>query len=134
MANFGRQVKKEAEISRLEGMVRALETFEVRATMMLGVYEAMAGPVDGALMQQVQEGVAGKEYATKPEFYQAVVGVARSILAEEEFRLAEAALALKEEQSPKAPHSQDMLAAAVAGLQLSSPGTVGTPEDEQVGG
>lgn len=132
MGNFGRQVKKEAEISRLEGMVRALETFEVRATMMLGVYEALAGPVEGELMQKVQEGISGKEYKTKPEFYQAVVGVARSILAEQEFERATAEL--RERESQEAPSSQDTLDAAVAGLQLSGLGTGDTPEGGQAEG
>ena len=128
MGNFSRQVKRTNEIERLESMVRALETFEVRATMMLGVYEALAGPVEAELMQAVQDGIAGKEYKTKAEFYTAVVSVAKSILVEREFDRASEELAA---QSQEAPNSQDTLSAAVAGLRLSASDISGTPEGGQ---
>lgn len=128
MANFDRQVKRANKVDQLESMIRALETFEVRATMMLGVYEALAGPVEATLMQAVQDGIAGKEYKTKAEFYTAVVSVAKGILVEQEFERASAELAA---QSQEAPSSQDTLSAAVAGLQLSVSDTSGTSGDGQ---
>lgn len=131
--SFSRQVKKAGQVERLEQHVAALETFEVRAMMMLGTYEAIAGPVPADLMKAVQEGIQGKEYKNKAEFFEAVVGVAKSILAEEEFRRAEAELAARTE-SQGAPGTQDTLNAAVAGLQLSLSDTSGTPEGGQAEG
>ena len=134
MSNFKRKFQRESEISHLEGMVRALETFEVRATMMLGAYEALAGPMDERFMQAVQEGVRGKEYQTKQEFYQAVVSVASAILAEQEFERASAELAAREGESPVVPHTPGMLDAAVSGLQLSASDNGDTSPSGQGGG
>ena len=132
MSNFKRKFQRESEISQLEAMVRALETFEVRATMMIGAYEALAGPMDEKFMQAVQEGVRGKEYATKAEFYQAVVSVAKSVIAEEEFaRATEDLEARQATESPAVPHTPSMLDAAVSGLRLSVSDTSDTSQGGQ---
>lgn len=85
MSNFNRQIKKLGQLERLENELDGLRMFEARATMVLAVYEALAGGIENELMQHVQNEVAKLKVGTKAEFFQAVVGIAKAWLVERQF-------------------------------------------------
>jgi hypothetical protein len=98
--NFQKQVKKAGIVDRLEAEVEGLRVFEARATMILGIYEALAGPIENSLVSAVGQEISTMKYNSKEQFFQGVVAVAKTILADREYAAAVASL-------PTEPHTAD---------------------------
>lgn len=84
MGNFSKNVKKLGLQERLEMRIAQLEKFEARATMVLAIYDAMAGEIENALLQHVAEELGKAQANSREDFYKVAKAVATVWLQEKE--------------------------------------------------
>lgn len=93
MSNFSRSIKKHSLQEQLEKRIAALEMFEARATMVLAIYDALAGEIEADLVKFVSDEL-GKSKSTggKMEFYAAAKALATCWIQDKAMEEQEAAL------------------------------------------
>lgn len=84
MGNFSKNLKKISVTERLEQRIFQLEKFEARATMVLAIYDAMAGSIDNALLQHVADELGKAQANSREDFYKVAKAVATVWLQEQE--------------------------------------------------
>ncbi len=84
MGNFSKNVKKLGLQERLENRISQLEKFEARATMVLAIYDAMAGEIENALLQHVADELSKAQANSREDFYKVAKAVATVWLQEKE--------------------------------------------------
>ncbi len=96
MANLSRSLKKASVKEQLERRIAQLEMFEARATMVLAIYDAIAGEIKAELVKHVADELSKSKAASREDFYKvakatASVWLQERDMAEQEAQQAEAA-------------------------------------------